>query len=163
MREAISAFDIRDPETQIVFGFQPATIWNTYRVLPGSRLDEWVPRWSACTTPSVDILGNGEGGLVVAGGAIKDAVSRTLTHCLKTRLIDENQRCKRAKAFVPCLQFLVNGYRCVENCSMLHIHGEDITEQWLNDYLRIHLLQIRVYQVYHSSPLNNSKNIEDCR
>jgi len=86
-----------------------------------------------------------------------------LKYRLEAHLVDENQRCKQAKPFRLCLQFLINRHGCVDDCSLLHISSEDVTERWLSDYLRIHLLQIQVYEIYHSSLSNNLETIRDRR
>ena len=111
--------------------------------------------------PPATVSVRGEGAFVVRGDAIKDALPQMLKQRLEGLLIDENQKCKVAKAFVPCLRFLINAQQCVDHCSMLHISGEGITEEWLNNYIRVHLLQIEVYDVYHLSLSNNPETIRD--
>lgn len=67
---------------------------------------------------------------------------------LRCRVLEENQVCCRAKVFSTCLDALLG--TCTNGeCGRVHVDPAILNPGWYNDRVRIHLLQIQVFQTLH--------------
>ncbi|KAJ7139425.1 hypothetical protein C8R44DRAFT_764441 [Mycena epipterygia] len=85
--------------------------------------------------------------VVLSGSELKDIFHRALKDRLLTRVVEENEACKRAHAFSPCLVFSVFDGHCNRvDCPHEHIPAALISAQHYNLRVRIHLQQILIYR-----------------
>ncbi|KAJ7743864.1 hypothetical protein B0H16DRAFT_1889844 [Mycena metata] len=85
--------------------------------------------------------------IVLAGSELKEIYRRTLKDRLRQRVLQENEICKRTRAFSPCLIFSVFDGHCNRaDCPQEHIPAAAITIQQYNSRVRIHLQQILIFK-----------------
>ncbi|KAJ7171712.1 hypothetical protein C8R43DRAFT_1231226 [Mycena crocata] len=88
-----------------------------------------------------------EENVVIAGSELRDVFRRSLINRLEQRVQQENEMCKRTKAFTPCLLFSVFDGNCNRvECPNEHVSDTLINPQQYNLRVRIHLQQILIYQ-----------------
>ncbi|KAJ7222624.1 hypothetical protein GGX14DRAFT_558715 [Mycena pura] len=88
-----------------------------------------------------------EGRVVLDSSELRDVFHQTLKDRLRHRVLQENDTCKRTKAFSPCLTFSVFEGNCNRvDCPHEHIAAALINVQHYNSRVRIHLLQILILQ-----------------
>ncbi|KAJ7479993.1 hypothetical protein B0H11DRAFT_1263344 [Mycena galericulata] len=84
---------------------------------------------------------------ILAGSELRDIFQRALKARLRQKVEQENEMCKRARAFSPCLVFSVFDGHCNRiDCPHEHIPGASIDAQQYNLRVRIHLQQILIYK-----------------
>jgi hypothetical protein len=82
-------------------------------------------------------------GVLLSGVELRNTFHQALRTRLADRIREENQMCRRTKAFFPCMTFGVFG-RCNRNdCPDEHVSG--LNPQKYNLRVRIHLQQILIY------------------
>jgi hypothetical protein len=85
--------------------------------------------------------------IVLSGSELRDVFQRTLIDRLRRRVQDENDVCKRNRAFSPCLVFSVFDGHCNRvDCPDEHIPAALMNTQQYNLRVRIHLQQILIFQ-----------------
>ncbi|KAJ7451097.1 hypothetical protein FB451DRAFT_1566339 [Mycena latifolia] len=88
-----------------------------------------------------------ETNIVLSGYELRDVYHRTLKERLRRRVQEENELCKKTRAFSPCLVFAIfDGYCNRGDCPQEHISAELIDTQQYNLRVRIHLQQIMIFQ-----------------
>lgn len=149
LREFVQTLDITDEATQKLFNFRPASIENAYRLKPST----WLYRMVTAAKPH--LLEGDEDSVVIAQDELLMNLKTQLWDRLAKRLEDENERCHhRVAAFVPCLPYVINSQCRRVECRRQHIDYQQLTPTWFNTQVRIHFLQILIYQVYHSIPVD---------
>jgi len=73
---------------------------------------------------------------------IQQEVGRVLGNRMRRRMVEENQECLRAKAFQPCLNFVINGVCHRNYCPRDHVARGSLDTEHVNLRIRIHLQQI---------------------
>lgn len=89
-----------------------------------------------------------DGKRTVSWRGLSHALKTYLSERLKHRVIEENQICRRAKLFSPCLDALVGSCSRFD-CQRCHVSPATLTPRWYNYRIRMHLLQIQIYQNLH--------------
>ncbi|KAJ7671947.1 hypothetical protein B0H17DRAFT_1208872 [Mycena rosella] len=85
--------------------------------------------------------------IVLSGSELWDVYHRALKDRLRRRVLEENDLCKRTKAFSPCLSFAIFDGHCNRmDCPHEHIPGAMIDAQQYNFRVRVHLQQILIFQ-----------------
>ncbi|KAJ7725516.1 hypothetical protein DFH07DRAFT_853912 [Mycena maculata] len=85
--------------------------------------------------------------VVLAGSELREFFQQTLKTRLRHRVEQENDMCKRTKAFSPCLVYSVFDGVCNRiDCPDEHIPAALIDAQEYNLRVRIHLQQILIYK-----------------
>lgn len=155
-RDVIHTLDLSNEQHQRVFNFAPTSIENAYRL----RTETWTIRQAM--ERKAMILDTDEEGIVVSASDLLHALKASLWSRLERRMCDENEVCQRkAKQFTPCVLFIMNTECRHIACQRQHIQYTDLTQQWFNSQLRIHFLQILIFQVFHSIP--SAKNTMPAR
>ncbi|TEB34927.1 hypothetical protein FA13DRAFT_1707130 [Coprinellus micaceus] len=148
-RETVTSLDLADEGSQKLFNFHPASVENAYHV----PADTWLHRQINSATRKTGILEVDDAGIVVASADLFQALRTSLLRRLSERLSDQNSHCRRLQLWTPCLPHVVNGTCYRSGCPRQHLHKKELTQGWFNDQLRGVFLQIMVYQIYHSLPL----------
>jgi hypothetical protein len=159
-RELVQSLDVADEAIQKLFNFQPASIENAYRL----KNSTWVYRVVMEANPR--ILESDEEFMVIPGDELQLHIKARLWDRLAKRLVDENERCHQriaVAAFCPCLPFVVNNWCGRTLCPRQHIDYQDLSPAWFNTQVRIHFLQILIYQVYHCIPVVKPNTISERR
>jgi hypothetical protein len=81
-------------------------------------------------------------------------LSRVLKHSLgerlRSRVMQENEICRRAKVFSPCINaFLGTCAKTTADCPRDHVDPVIMKPDWYNNRVRIHLQQIQIFQSLH--------------
>lgn len=86
-----------------------------------------------------------EENIVLDGSNLREVYHQALKERLRLRVVQENEMCKRTRAFSPCLTFSIfEGHCNRENCP--HEHASVPTREEYNLRVRIHLQQILIFQ-----------------
>ncbi|RXW12996.1 hypothetical protein EST38_g12858 [Candolleomyces aberdarensis] len=162
-RDLIIGLDVADENTQKLFNFYPASIGNTYRIKP----ETWLHRQVTDTTIKPQLLESDDDFIVVSGEELQQFLKAILWQRLERRILDENRLCQNTTVFAPCLSFVMStAGDCRRNkCPRHHVNPQQLTQDWFNCQVRIHLLQILIYHVYLGipTPKNRDRTIEDRR
>jgi hypothetical protein len=75
-------------------------------------------------------------------------LKNSLGERLRGRVVQENEICRRAKVFSPCLNALQGNCTRIE-CPRDHVDLSNIEPEWYNNRVRIHLQQIQIFQSLH--------------
>lgn len=137
-----------DVDIQKLFNFYPASIGNAYRV----KTETWLYRRVTDATARLQILESGDEFVVVSGDELQQFLKFVLWQRLERHILDENSLCQRNQVFTPCLPFVMNNECRLFSCRRLHIDHSELTQDWFNCQVRIHLLQILIYHVYLGIP-----------
>lgn len=86
---------------------------------------------------------------LVSQTEISQAFKNGLSERLRRRVMDENEVCRSAKIFSPCLYALEGSCQRPE-CPRDHVDPARLNQKWYNDRVRIHLQQILIFQTLHS-------------
>ena len=148
-QEAVTSLDLTDEGSQKLFNFHPASIENAYHI----PANTWLHRQLSSVTQKTGVLEADDTGIVVASADLSQALRTSLLRRLSERLSDQNNHCRGLQLWTPCLPHIVNGACYRSGCPRQHLHKKELTQGWFNDQLRGVFLQIMVYQVYHSLPL----------
>ncbi|TFK22056.1 hypothetical protein FA15DRAFT_706710 [Coprinopsis marcescibilis] len=129
-------------EIQRLFAFEPLSgSENTFSLTPGTWLLSHLVRPSSLsqhrtTFSSRELVGG------LREGILKE-IAATITR--------ENEECRVALAFTPCLRYVVTGGHCrYEKCRLQHLSRQSLTEDWLIAQMRIHLQQVSICQLMES-------------
>ncbi|KAJ7836348.1 hypothetical protein B0H14DRAFT_2794293 [Mycena olivaceomarginata] len=86
-----------------------------------------------------------EENIVLDGSDLREVYHQALKERLRLRVVQENEMCKRTRAFSSCLTFSIfEGHCNRENCP--HEHASVPTREEYNLRVRIHLQQILIFQ-----------------
>ncbi|RXW11436.1 hypothetical protein EST38_g14419, partial [Candolleomyces aberdarensis] len=91
--------------------------------------------------------------IVVSSDELQRFLQAVLWQRLERRILDETNHCHGFRIFTPCLPFVMNSECRRVNCPRHHVDYQDLTQDWFNCQVRIHLLQILIYHVYLGSQL----------
>ncbi|KAJ7237490.1 hypothetical protein B0H12DRAFT_1238227 [Mycena haematopus] len=87
----------------------------------------------------------GEENIVLDGSELSEVYHETLKERLRLRVLQENEMCKKTRAFSPCLTYSVFDGHC-NRVDCPHEHLPAPTREEYNLRVRIHLQQILVFQ-----------------
>lgn len=147
VQKIVVSLDLENERTQMTFNYQQASTENAYRL----RMDTWL--FNQARSQQASILESDEESVVVPAHDLLRVLKTGLRSRLERRLAAENELCRsQAPAFTPCFTFIMNLQCRRVNCPEQHIDYKELNQNWFNTQLRIHLLQILIYQVYHSIP-----------
>lgn len=79
---------------------------------------------------------------------ISVALKRGLSEHLKVKVMEMHYLCRKAKIFLPCLNYLLGTCKTVD-CPRGHFGPAALTPRWYNDRVRLHMLQIQIFQQLH--------------
>ncbi|RXW11576.1 hypothetical protein EST38_g14279, partial [Candolleomyces aberdarensis] len=160
-RDLILGLDVANEDTQRLFNFRPASIGNAYRVKAKTWLYEQVTNASA----KLQVLERDDEFISVSSDELHQLLQTVLWKRLERRILDENSLCHRIPVFTPCLPFVMNSECHQVNCPRHHVDYQDLTQDWFNRQIRIHLLQILIYHVYLGipTPKDRDRTIQDRR
>ncbi|KAF8151989.1 hypothetical protein K438DRAFT_1988110 [Mycena galopus ATCC 62051] len=83
--------------------------------------------------------------IILDGSELRDVYHQTLKERLRLRVLQENEMCKKTRAFSPCLTFSVFEGQCNRvDCPLEHLPPP--TREEYNLRVRIHLQQILIFQ-----------------
>lgn len=68
---------------------------------------------------------------------------------LKERVLRENEMCRLTQAFSPCVSFATSGICHRDPCSQAHLVPVQLTPEWYNMRVWLHLQQIQIFQTLH--------------
>lgn len=140
------AFDrdpCNNPSIQKLFGFQRSTE-NLFLVPRGTFLHGILIGYRS------PIHRNDAESMLVSNWDLSQGFRRSLCDRLRRRVLEENEMCRKAQAFSPCLSFVVSGICNRTGCPQEHLRGTDLTLEWFNIRVRLHLQQILIFQTLHS-------------
>jgi hypothetical protein len=166
-RDLILRLNVANKDTQKIFDFHPTVIGNTYRI----KIKTWLYQQFKTATVKPRILKEGNKSIVVSGDTLHQLLKGVLRRRLEQRILDENTLCQSIPVFTPCLSFVVNGKCHLVDCPRYHVNYQELTQDWFNRQVRIHLSQIAIYGVYlqialapqKPTPEDHAKAIEDRR
>ncbi|RXW14759.1 hypothetical protein EST38_g11097 [Candolleomyces aberdarensis] len=103
--------------------------------------------------------------IVVSSDELQPFLQGVLWQRLERRILDENSLCHGIRVFTPCLSFVMNSECRRVNCPRHHVDYQDLTQDWFNCQVRIHLLQILIYHVYLGipTPKDRDRTIQERR
>lgn len=93
---------------------------------------------------------NADLGLSLTGWELHQLFHKALCHHLQRRVSEENETCRKATAFSPCLTFAAFGFCNRVECPQEHTPPSALTIKWYNARIRIHYQQILIFQTVHS-------------
>jgi hypothetical protein len=93
-------------------------------------------------------------GATISGRDLSRLFSDCLWERLRDRVLQEDDVCRRAKAFSPCLSYAASGYCNRPECPQMHVDVTSLQPQWFNMQVRIHLQQIVIFHSLHSVSLH---------
>ncbi|KAF7986147.1 hypothetical protein HWV62_38516 [Athelia sp. TMB] len=76
------------------------------------------------------------------------ALKSGLSERLKVKVMEMHYLCRKAKIFLPCLNYLLGTCKTVD-CPRGHFGPAALTPRWYNDRVRLHMLQIQIFQQLH--------------
>ncbi|RXW16510.1 hypothetical protein EST38_g9345 [Candolleomyces aberdarensis] len=160
-RDLILELDVANEDTQRLFNFRPASIGNAYRV----RTKTWLYEQTTDASAKLQVLERDDEFITVSSDELQHFLQAVLWQRLERRILDENSLCHRIPVFTPCLPFVMNDVCNRTNCSRHHVNYQELTQEWFNRQIRIHLLQILIYHVYLGipTPKNRDQTIQDKR
>lgn len=134
----------KNPGIQKLFNIVPSTD-NTFFLCDSTYLHE---RTLDSRTP---LVRTNEQGVFVSELELSRKINYHIIELLTAKIRTQNDACRRAQAFNPCISFITNfcGRR---ECPRHHILPVSLTREWYNLQVRIHLQQILVIQVLPTSP-----------
>jgi hypothetical protein len=87
---------------------------------------------------------------LVSRGDLSRVLKQSLGERLRSRVMQENEICRRAKVFSPCLNaFLGTCTKSPADCPRDHVDLAGMKPEWYNNRVRIHLQQIQIFQSIH--------------
>jgi len=130
---------------QRLFNFKMAT-QNVFLLAPGSYLHSEVMRGRTRVQSSSDE------GFLINYADLLGCLQHTLKFRIRSRILDENEACYHAKAFIsPCLASTVLGSCTRSDCSRAHLPQNDLTPEWYNAQIRIFLQHFLILRAFPSS------------
>lgn len=88
---------------------------------------------------------------LVSQTELSQAFKNSVSERLRRRVMEENEVCRSAKIFSPCLYALEGScQRSTSECPRIHVDPARLNQKWYNDRVRIHLQQILIFQTLHS-------------
>ncbi|KIM48469.1 hypothetical protein M413DRAFT_440213 [Hebeloma cylindrosporum] len=136
----------KDPGIQKLFNIVPSTD-NTFFLRTSTYLHE---RILASRTP---LARENEQGVFVSESELARKINYNMVADLTAKVKAENDACRRAQVFNPCIPFITN-FCNRRDCPRHHIPSVSLTREWYNLQVRIHLQQILVIQAL-PSPLQD--------
>jgi hypothetical protein len=138
---AVHADPCNNGPVQKLFAFKVARE-DVFSVQPGAFLYGEVADQQA-------LFFRGENGTrLVSRRDLSRVLKNSLGERLRGRVMQENEICRRAKVFSPCLNALLGTCTRVE-CPRDHVDLPAIKPEWYNNRVRIHLQQIKIFQSLH--------------
>ncbi|KAJ2926890.1 hypothetical protein H1R20_g10212, partial [Candolleomyces eurysporus] len=147
-RDLILGLDVANKDTQRLFNFRPASIGNAYRVRTKTWLDEQV----TAVLAKLQVFERDDEFITVSSDGLQHFLQTVLWQRLERRILDENSLCQMIPVFTPCLPFVMNSECHQVHCPRHHADYQELTQDWFNCQVRIHLLQILIYQIYLGIP-----------
>jgi hypothetical protein len=148
-RDLISKLDVTNEDTQKLFNFCPASVGNAYRI----RTDTWLYQQVMDTSAEPEVLERNDEFIILPAEGLQQILKTVLWSQLQRRIFDENSLCQHTPVFNPCLSFVMDSECRRFGCPRQHIDYQDLTQDWFNCQVRMHLLQILIYQVYIGIPI----------
>ncbi|KII86508.1 hypothetical protein PLICRDRAFT_44106 [Plicaturopsis crispa FD-325 SS-3] len=74
---------------------------------------------------------------------------RELGRRLRVKVFGENEACRRAQAFSPCVSWAASGYCNRPGCPQAHVNATALDQDWYNSRVHIHLQQILIFHTLH--------------
>ncbi|RXW14070.1 hypothetical protein EST38_g11783 [Candolleomyces aberdarensis] len=160
-RDLILGLDVGDEYTQKIFNFRPASIGNVCRI----RTETWLYQQVMDVSAKLQVLENDDEFIVVSSHELQHFLKAVLWQRLEQRILDENSLCHLIRVFTPCLVFVMNGECRRVNCPRHHVDYQELTQDWFDRQVRVHLLQILIYHLYLGipTPKNRAQTIQDRR
>ncbi|KAJ2926880.1 hypothetical protein H1R20_g10209, partial [Candolleomyces eurysporus] len=160
-RDLILCLDVTDEDTQRLFNFRPVPIGNAYRV----RTKTWLCEQITDASTKLQVLERDDEFITVSNNELQHFLQAVLWQRLEQRILNENSLCHRIQVFTPCLPFVMNRECHRANCPRHHVNYQELTQDWFNRQIRIHLLQILIYHVYLGipTPKDRDRTIQDRR
>lgn len=152
-RDLILELDAANEDTQRLFNFYPSSGANTYRIKTGT----WLHQRATKVTLKLQGLESDDEFIVVPADELQQFLKTTLWQQLGQHILDENDHCRRIRVFTPCLPFVMNGECHHVRCPRPHVNHQELTQDWFNRQVRIHLMQILIYQVYLAIPTRKNR------
>lgn len=141
----------KNPGIQKLFNIIPSTD-NTFFLRNSTYLHE---RILQSHTP---LARENEQGVFVSELELSRKIKYHLTARLTAKIKTQNEACRRAQAFNPCVPFITN-YCSRKECPRHHIAPVSLTREWYNLQVRIHLQQILVIQALPAPPQDKIAHI----
>jgi hypothetical protein len=132
------------PSIQKLLGFRAVTE-RDFLLPTGSFLYRYLSDYGNAAFRSSD------DGAVVSTVALARMFRECLCDRLRHRVLQEDDMCRRAEAFSPCLGFGVYSVCNRPECPQVHVDTWSITPDWFNLRIRIHLQQILIIQTLQST------------
>jgi len=104
-----------------------------------------------------------ERGAVISEWDLSQEFKRSLLNRLKVRITGENDACKQARAFNPCLPFIINGQCNRKSCPNEHLGTASLGQNWFQLRIRIHLQQILLIQGLGMVPIHPNERVKQYR
>lgn len=138
-------------EIQKLFNIVPSTD-NTFFLRNSTYLHEKILE---SQTP---LARENEQGVFVFELELSRKINYHLIARLTAKIKTQNEACRRAQVFNPCIPFITN-YCNRKECPRHHIPSASLTREWYNLQVRIHLQQILVIQVLPTPPQDKIAHI----
>lgn len=105
----------------------------------------------------IPFIENQDGKRTVSWSGLSRALKTYLSDRLRDKVVEENQLCRRAKIFSPCLDALIGSCPWGVDCWRGHVNPVTLTPGWYNGRIRMHLLQIQIFQNLHFINIGSEK------
>ncbi len=155
-RIAVTPNPCQDENICKLFSIMPSGK-NYFLLPPGTFLYNELAGTLALLVPN-------EHGAVISEWDLSQGFKRSLLNRLKARITGENDACKQARAFNPCLPFIINNGHCNrKSCPNEHLGTASLGQNWFQLRIRIHLQQILVIQGLRMVPINPNERVKQYR
>lgn len=112
-----------------------------FSISPGTFLYDQLSAQQAHSTNEEEVR-------VISRLELSRVLKYALSERLRSRVMLENEICRRAKVFSPCLYALL-GTCTRPECPRDHVDPSTLKLDWYNNRVRIHLQQIQIFQTLH--------------
>ena len=111
----------------------------------------------------VNLVRSDEEGILISEWELthkfRECVTDHLLHIVKL----ENDFCRYASAFYPCLPYIVIRQCTRKQCPRQHLEVTSLTRSWYNLQVKIHLQQILIFHTLHVVPFHGVDKIKQFR
>lgn len=108
------------------------------------------------------VLRSNDEGTLVSDWELSRTIRRCIWDHLRQKVLEENEICRKTRAFSVCLSFLVLGSCARRDCHREHRDSTTINSEWFNIRVRLHLQQVLVFQTLHST-IDNQERMKQQR
>ncbi|KAF8895020.1 hypothetical protein CPB84DRAFT_1782432 [Gymnopilus junonius] len=146
-----------NPRIQRLFGIVPSSD-NVFFLPFGTFLHARVIESRAI------LAGSNDQGIYISEWELSHRFRESLVERLNSRILVEANACVQdAAAFYPCPLHTITSHCYRRECPRQHVSAAELTHEWYNLHIKVHLQQILVIQVLAAPPLRKGDRLKHVR